>query len=38
MQKPEVLQKFKEGPVGMLVLRAPCAPSMGKSRSVSGSS
>jgi hypothetical protein len=30
MQKAEVQQKFKEGPVGFLTLRAPCAPSMGK--------
>jgi hypothetical protein len=30
MQKPEMLQKFKEGPVGFLVLRPPCEPSMGK--------
>ena len=30
MQKPEMLQKFKEGPVGLLVLRPPCTPSMGK--------
>jgi len=30
MGKPEIVQKFKEGPVGLLVLRAPAAPSMGK--------
>ena len=30
MQKPEMQQKFKDGPVGFLMLRAPCAPSMGK--------
>lgn len=29
MQKPEVQQKFKEGPNGFMMLRAPCAPSMG---------
>src|SRR5258706_5270410 len=31
MQKPEVVQKFKEGPVGLLILRPPATPSMGKS-------
>jgi hypothetical protein len=30
MGKPEIVQKFKEGPVGLLVLRRPAAPSMGK--------
>jgi hypothetical protein len=30
MQKPEMLQKFKEGPTGMLMLMTPGAPSMGK--------
>ena len=29
MQKPEVQQKFKDGPVGMVVLRASGTPSMG---------
>src|SRR5258706_8544520 len=31
MQKPEVVQKFKEGPGGLLILRPPATPSMGKS-------
>jgi Flp pilus assembly protein TadB len=30
MQKPEMLQKFKEGPDGFLTLVRPGAPSMGK--------
>ena len=30
MQKDEVQKKFKEGPVGFLMLRPPSAPSMGK--------
>jgi Flp pilus assembly protein TadB len=30
MGSPEVLQKFKEGPVGFVTLGAPGAPSMGK--------
>jgi hypothetical protein len=29
MAKPEVMQKFTEGPIGMVVLRPPGAPSMG---------
>jgi len=30
MGKPEMVQKFKEGPVGLLVVRPPAAPSKGK--------
>ena len=30
MQNPEAQQKFKDGPVGFLMLRPPGAPSMGK--------
>jgi hypothetical protein len=30
MQKDALQQKFREGPVGFLMLRPPCAPSMGK--------
>ena len=30
MGKPEMLQKFQEGPVGLLTLRPACTPSMGR--------
>lgn len=30
MKKPESVEKFKQGPVGLMILRAPGAPRMGK--------